>query len=78
MQLQTRGEFGGLGHRSHPWKTALIQGGLPDRTTTPGLEGRPFSLQTDIITNLDDEAVQGLTLNQAVGRCAARSTPRSG
>jgi carboxyl-terminal processing protease len=47
MQVQTRGEFGGLGIDDTPASKAGI-------------------MANDIITNLDDEAVQGLTLNQAV------------
>ena len=62
MQVQTRGEFGGLGIE------VTMEDGLV-KVVSP-IDDTPASkagiLANDIITNLDDEAVQGLTLNQAV------------
>src|SRR6201991_4025113 len=62
MQVQTRGEFGGLG----------IEGTMEDglvKVVTP-IDETPAAkagiMANDIITHLDDEQVQGLTLNQAV------------
>src|SRR5919198_6626410 len=62
MQIQTRGEFGGLGIE------VTMEDGLI-KVVSP-IDDPPASkagiMANDIITNLDDEAVQGLTLNQAV------------
>src|SRR6202041_3548475 len=62
MQVQTRGEFGGLGTE------VTMEGGLI-KVVSP-IDDTPASkagiLANDIITMLDDEQVQGLTLNQAV------------
>src|SRR3954469_21809430 len=62
MQVQTRGEFGGLGIE------VTMEDGLV-KVISP-IDDTPASkagiMANDIITNLDDEAVQGLTLNQAV------------
>ena len=62
MQVQTRGEFGGLG----------IEGTMEDgliKVVSP-IDDTPASkagvMANDIITKLDDDQVQGLTLNQAV------------
>jgi carboxyl-terminal processing protease len=64
MQVQTRGEFGGLGIE------VTMEDGLV-KVVSP-IDDTPASkagiLANDIITNLDDEAVQGLTLNQAVDK----------
>src|SRR5262245_63145246 len=64
MQQTTRGEIGGLG----------IEGTMEDgliKVVTP-IDETPAAkagiLANDIITHLDDEAVQGLTLNQAVDK----------
>src|SRR5215218_9152847 len=73
MQGQTRGEFGGLGIEV-TMEDGLINVVSPIDDTPASKAG---IMANDIITNLDDEAVQGLTLNQAVERCAVRSTPRS-
>src|SRR6266702_991637 len=54
MQVLTRGEFGGLGKVVAP-----IDG-------TPAAKAGVMA--GDIITHLDDEPVQGLTLNQAVDK----------
>ena len=64
MQVQTRGEFGGLGIE------VTMEGGLV-KVVSP-IDDTPASragiLANDIITTLDGEAVQGLTLNQAVDK----------
>src|SRR6202162_2696579 len=62
MQVQTRGEFGGLGIEV-TMKDGLIKVVSPIDDTPASKAG---IMANDIITNLDDEAVQGLTLNQAV------------
>src|SRR3979409_1630908 len=62
MQVQTRGEFGGLGIEV-TMEDGLIKGVSPIDDTPASKRG---IMANDIITNLDDEAVQGLTLNQAV------------
>src|SRR3984885_768345 len=62
MQVQTRGEFGGLGIEVTQ-EEGLIKVVAPidePPAAKAGMRGG------DIITHLDDEAVQGLTLNQAV------------
>jgi carboxyl-terminal processing protease len=62
MQVQTRGEFGGLGIE------VTMEDGLV-KVVTP-IDDTPAAkagvMANDIITHLDDEQVQGLTLNQAV------------
>src|SRR6476620_4323966 len=62
MQVQTRGEFGGLGIE------VTMEDGVI-KVVTP-IDDTPASkagvLAGDSITHIDDEAVQGLTLNQAV------------
>jgi len=64
MQVQTRGEFGGLGIE------VTMEEGLV-KVVTP-IDDTPASraglLANDIITHIDDEQVQGLTLNQAVDK----------
>jgi carboxyl-terminal processing protease len=62
MQVQTRGEFGGLGIEV-TMEEALIKVVAPIDETPAAKAG---ILANDIITHLDDEPVQGLTLNQAV------------
>jgi carboxyl-terminal processing protease len=62
MQVQTRGEFGGLGIEV-TMEDGLIKVVAPIDDTPAAKAG---VLANDIITKLDDEAVQGLTLNQAV------------
>src|SRR5512142_2314784 len=62
MQVQTRGEFGGLGIEV-TMEDGLIKVVSPIDETPAAKAG---VLANDIITNLDEEAVQGLTLNQAV------------
>ena len=62
MQVQTRGEFGGLGIEV-TMEDGLVKVVAPIDDTPAAKAGIRAN---DIITHLDDEAVQGLTLNQAV------------
>src|SRR5271169_6634993 len=62
MQVQTRGEFGGLGIEV-TMEDGLIKVVTPIDETPAAKAG---ILANDIITKLDDDQVQGLTLNQAV------------
>jgi carboxyl-terminal processing protease len=62
MQVQTRGEFGGLGIEV-TMEDGLVKVVAPIDDTPAAKAGIRGG---DIITHLDDEAVQGLTLNQAV------------
>lgn len=62
MQIQTRGEFGGLGIEV-TMEDGLVKVVAPIDDTPAAKAG---VLANDIITHLDDEQVQGLTLNQAV------------
>src|SRR5213082_3191538 len=62
MQVQTRGEFGGLGIEV-TMEEGLIKVVAPIDETPAAKAG---IMANDIITYLDDEPVQGLTLNQAV------------
>jgi carboxyl-terminal processing protease len=64
MQVQTRGEFGGLGIEVTQ-EEGLIKVVAPIDETPAAKAGIRAG---DIITHLDDEAVQGLTLNQAVDK----------
>ena len=64
MQVQTRGEFGGLGIEV-TMEDGLIKVVSPIDETPAAKAG---VLANDIITMLDDEAVQGMTLNQAVDK----------
>src|SRR5918995_968777 len=62
MQVQTRGEFGGLGIE------VTMEDGLV-KVVSP-IDDTPASkagvMANDVITHIDNEQVQGLTLNQAV------------
>src|SRR5690242_8845003 len=64
MQVQTRGEFGGLGIE------VTMEDGLV-KVVTP-IDDTPAAkagvMANDVITQLDGEQVQGLTLNQAVDK----------
>jgi carboxyl-terminal processing protease len=64
MQVQTRGEFGGLGI-----EVTMEEGAV--KVVTP-IDETPAAkaglLANDVITHIDGEAVQGLTLNQAVDK----------
>ena len=62
MQVQTRGEFGGLGIEV-TMEDGLVKVVSPIDDTPAAKAG---IMANDIITHLDDEPVQGLTLNQAV------------
>jgi len=62
MQVQTRGEFGGLGIEV-TMEDGLIKVVAPIDETPAAKAGVQAN---DIIVKLDDEQVQGLTLNQAV------------
>ena len=62
MQVQTRGEFGGLGIEV-TMEDGLVKVVAPIDDTPAAKAG---VMANDIITHLDDEQVQGLTLNQAV------------
>jgi carboxyl-terminal processing protease len=62
MQVQTRGEFGGLGIEV-TMEDGLVKVVAPIDDTPAAKAGVRAN---DIITKLDDEQVQGLTLNQAV------------
>jgi carboxyl-terminal processing protease len=64
MQVQTRGEFGGLGIEV-TMEEGLVKVVAPIDETPAAKAG---VMANDIITHLDDEAVQGLTLNQAVDK----------
>ncbi|HEY4923729.1 MAG TPA: S41 family peptidase, partial [Roseiarcus sp.] len=72
MQVQTKGEFGGLGIEVTEEDGAI-------KVVTP-IDDTPAAkagiLSGDIITDIDGEAVQGLTLNQAVDKMrGAINTP---
>jgi carboxyl-terminal processing protease len=72
MQVQTRGEFGGLGIEVTQ-EDGLIKVVTPIDDTPASRAG---ILSGDIITAIDDENVQGLTLNQAVDKMrGAPDTP---
>jgi carboxyl-terminal processing protease len=64
MQVQTRGEFGGLGIEV-TMEDGLVKVVAPIDDTPAAKAG---VMANDIITQLDGEAVQGLTLNQAVDK----------
>jgi carboxyl-terminal processing protease len=64
MQVQTRGEFGGLGIEV-TMEEGLVKVVTPIDETPAARAGL---LANDVITHIDDEAVQGLTLNQAVDK----------
>jgi carboxyl-terminal processing protease len=64
MQIQTRGEFGGLGIEV-TMEEGLVKVVAPIDETPAARAG---ILANDVITQIDGEAVQGLTLNQAVDK----------
>jgi carboxyl-terminal processing protease len=64
MQVETRGEFGGLGIEV-TMEDGLIKVVSPIDETPAAKAG---ILANDIITHLDEEPMQGLTLNEAVER----------
>src|ERR1700733_2294940 len=62
IQVQTRGEFGGLGIEV-TMEDGLVKGVAPIDDTPAAKAG---VMANDIITKIDNEQVHGLTLNQAV------------
>src|SRR5438876_10723714 len=62
MQIQTRGEFGGLGIEV-TMEEGMVKVVAPIDDTPAARAG---ILTGDVITHVDDEAIIGLTLNQAV------------
>src|SRR6266566_4274015 len=64
MQVQTRGEFGGLGIEV-TMEEGLVKVVAPIDDTPAAKAG---VMANDIIVKLDEEQVQGLTLNQAVDK----------
>jgi carboxyl-terminal processing protease len=64
MQVQTRGEFGGLGIEV-TMEDGVIKVVSPIDDTPASKAG---VMTNDLITHIDDEAVQGLTLTQAVDK----------
>jgi carboxyl-terminal processing protease len=64
MQVTTRGEFGGLGIEV-TMEEGLVKVVTPIDETPAARAG---VLANDVITHIDDEQVQGLTLNQAVDK----------
>jgi carboxyl-terminal processing protease len=64
MQVQTRGEFGGLGIEV-TMEDGLVKVVAPIDDTPAAKAGIQAN---DIITALDDDSVQGMTLNQAVDK----------
>ena len=73
MKVQTRGEFGGLGIEVS-MENGLVKVVSPIDDTPAARAGLKPG---DLITHLDGEPVQGLTLPEAVERCAAPSTASS-
>src|SRR5512138_3895178 len=63
MQVQTRGEFGGLGIEVTMDENGLVKVVSPIENTPAEDAGL---LTNDLISHLDGEAIQGLTLEQAV------------
>ncbi len=63
MQVQTRGEFGGLGIEVTMDENGLVKVVSPIENTPAEEAGL---LSGDLISHLDGEAIQGLTLEQAV------------
>jgi carboxyl-terminal processing protease len=62
MQVQTRGEFGGLGI-----EVTMQDGLIKVVTPMPDTPASKADIQSnDLITKLNDDEVQGMTLNQAV------------
>ena len=64
MQETTRGEFGGLGMEV-TMEDGLVKVVAPIDDTPAAKAG---IMSGDLITHVDDEAIQGLTLNQAVSK----------
>ena len=64
MQVQTRGEFGGLGIEV-TMENGVVKVVAPIDDTPAAKAGM---LSGDVITQIDDEIIQGMTLEQAVSR----------
>ena len=64
MQVQTKGEFGGLGIEV-TMEDGLVKVVTPIDDTPAAKAGM---LSGDVITQIDDEQIQGMTLEQAVSR----------
>ena len=64
MQETTHGEFGGLGIE-HPRQDGLVKVVTPIDDTPAAKAGM---LSGDVITQIDDEVIQGMSLEQAVSR----------
>src|SRR4030095_16574439 len=73
MQVQTRGEFGGLAIEV-TMEDGLVKVVAPIDDTPAAKAGIQAN---DIITHLDDEQVQGLTLNQAVEKMRGAVTTKT-
>ena len=73
MQVQTRGEFGGLGIEV-TMEDGLVKVVSPIDDTPAAKAG---ILAGDLITALDGEPVQGLTLDQAVDKMRGPVNTRS-
>jgi carboxyl-terminal processing protease len=71
MQVQTRGEFGGLGIEV-TMEEGLVKVVAPIDDTPAARAG---VLANDLITHLNDEPIQGMTLNQAVEKM--RGAPKT-
>ncbi len=63
MQVQTRGEFGGLGIEVTMGEDGLVKVVAPIDDTPAAKAG---VMANDVITQIDDDQVQGLSLSQAV------------
>jgi carboxyl-terminal processing protease len=72
MQVDTRGEFGGLGIEV-TMEEGLLKVVAPIDETPAAKAG---IMSNDIITHLDEEPVQGLTLDQAVEKMRGRVNTR--
>jgi len=74
MQETTHGEFGGLGiiKSTGAEIISVVKGGAkmasPTVTFTSGMNGKFGIMSGDVITQIDDDAIQGLTLDQAVAK----------
>ena len=73
MQVQTRGEFGGLGIEV-TMENGLVKVVSPIDDTPAFKAGLKPG---DLISHLDGEQVMGLTCRKRSTRCADRSTARS-
>ena len=73
MQETTHGEFGGLGIEV-TMEDGLVKVVAPIDDTPAAKAG---IMSGDVITQIDDDSIQGLTLDQAVGKMKGRPTARS-